>query len=56
MRKFKTDSSRKVMVLSVMAGGHGFNLQEASYVFHFDQWWNPAVEHQAEDRSHRLCT
>jgi hypothetical protein len=37
-----------------MAGGQGLNLQEASYVFHFDRWWNPAVEHQAEDRSHRL--
>jgi SNF2 family DNA or RNA helicase len=36
------------------AGGFGLNLQEASYVFHFDRWWNPAVEHQAEDRSHRM--
>ena len=31
----------------------GLNLQEASYVFHIDRWWNPAVERQAEDRSHR---
>jgi hypothetical protein len=38
----------------VRAGGQGLNLQEASYVFHFDRWWNPAIEHQAEDRSHRL--
>ena len=30
------------------------NLQEASYVFHLDRWWNPAIERQAEDRSHRL--
>jgi SNF2 family DNA or RNA helicase len=30
------------------------NLQRASYVFHFDRWWNPAVEWQAEDRAHRL--
>ena len=30
------------------------NLQEASYVFHLDRWWNPAVERQAEDRSHRF--
>ena len=29
------------------------NLQEASYVFHLDRWWNPAIERQAEDRSHR---
>jgi SNF2 family DNA or RNA helicase len=32
----------------------GLNLQRASYVFHFDRWWNPAVERQAEDRAHRL--
>ena len=36
------------------AGGQGLNLQNASYVFHFDRWWNPAVERQAEDRAHRL--
>jgi hypothetical protein len=54
IQAFKTDPSRKVLVLSLRAGGQGLNLQEASYVFHFDRWWNPAVEHQAEDRSHRL--
>ena len=32
----------------------GLNLQEASYVFHLDRWWNPAVERQAEDRTHRI--
>ncbi|MDP2991882.1 MAG: restriction endonuclease, partial [Deltaproteobacteria bacterium] len=32
----------------------GLNLQDASYVFHFDRWWNPAVERQAEGRAHRL--
>jgi hypothetical protein len=41
-------------VLSLRAGGQGLNLQEASYVFHFDRWWNPAIGHQAEDRSHRF--
>ena len=51
---FKTDPARKVLVLSLRAGGQGLNLQEASYVFHFDRWWNPAAENQAEDRSHRL--
>ena len=51
---FKSDPARKALVLSLRAGGQGLNLQEASYVFHFDRWWNPAVEHQAEDRSHRL--
>jgi len=54
LHRFKSDSSRKVLVLSLRAGGLGLNLQEASYVFHFDRWWNPAVEHQAEDRTHRL--
>ncbi len=51
---FKSEPERKVLVLSLRAGGQGLNLQEASYVFHFDRWWNPAVENQAEDRSHRL--
>lgn len=51
---FKTNIAHKVLVLSVRAGGLGLNLQEASYVFHLDRWWNPAVEHQAEDRTHRM--
>ncbi len=54
VQQFKEDPSRRVLVLSLRAGGYGLNLQEASYVFHFDRWWNPAVERQAEDRSHRL--
>jgi SNF2 family DNA or RNA helicase len=41
------------LVLSLKAGGQGLNLQEASCVFHFDRWWNPAWERQAEDRVHR---
>ena len=51
---FKSNPAHKALVLSLRAGGQGLNLQEASYVFHFDRWWNPAVENQAEDRSHRL--
>jgi SNF2 family DNA or RNA helicase len=51
---FKSSPAHKALVLSLRAGGQGLNLQEASYVFHFDRWWNPAVENQAEDRSHRL--
>ena len=51
---FKDDASHAVLVLSLRAGGVGLNLQDASYVFHFDRWWNPSVERQAEDRSHRL--
>jgi len=54
LREFKGNRERKVLVLSLRAGGHGLNLQDASYVFHFDRWWNPAVERQAEDRVHRL--
>ncbi len=43
-----------MLAVSLRAGGVGLNLQRASYVFHFDRWWNPAVEWQAEDRAHRL--
>lgn len=43
-----------VLVLSLKAGGVGLNLTEASHVFHFDRWWNPAVENQATDRAHRI--
>ena len=53
IRKFKTDRGRRVTNLSLQAGGEGLNLQKASYIFNFDRWWNPAVEHHAEDRAHR---
>ena len=51
---FERDQSRRVMVLSLRAGGTGLNLTAASRVIHFDRWWNPAVEIQAEDRVHRI--
>ncbi len=54
IQRFKSDGSHKALVLSLRAGGVGLNLQEASYVFHLDRWWNPAAERQAEDRSHRF--
>lgn len=54
IREFREDQAHLVLVLSLRAGGVGLNLQDASYVFHFDRWWNPSVELQAEDRSHRL--
>jgi SNF2 family DNA or RNA helicase len=54
VRGFMHDPDRRVMVLSLRAGGLGLNLTEAATVFHFDRWWNPAVETQAEDRAHRL--
>lgn len=43
-----------VMLLSLRAGGLGLNLTRANHVFHFDRWWNPAVEEQATDRAHRI--
>ena len=54
MTTFQRDPERSVMVLSLRAGGVGFNLTAASAVFHFDRWWNPAAETQAEDRAHRI--
>lgn len=54
INQFKTGATHKALIISLRAGGLGLNLQEASYVFHLDRWWNPAVERQAEDRTHRL--
>jgi SNF2 family DNA or RNA helicase len=42
------------MILSLKAGGTGLNLTRANHVFHFDRWWNPAVENQATDRAFRI--
>lgn len=47
-------SDVKLFVLSLRAGGLGLNLTAANHVFHFDRWWNPAVEAQATDRAHRI--
>lgn len=44
----------RVMLLSLKAGGVGLNLTAATHVFHFDRWWNPAVEDQATDRTYRI--
>ncbi len=44
----------RVFLLSVKAGGTGLNLTAANHVFHFDRWWNPAVENQATDRAFRI--
>jgi SNF2 family DNA or RNA helicase len=43
-----------IFVLSLKAGGTGLNLTAANHVFHFDRWWNPAVEAQATDRAYRI--
>ena len=46
--------SPPIFLLSLKAGGTGLNLTAASHVFHFDRWWNPAVENQATDRAFRI--
>ncbi len=43
-----------VLVVSLRAGGTGLNLVRANHVFHYDRWWNPAVEDQATDRAFRI--
>jgi len=51
---FQEDSNASVFLLSLRAAGTGLNLTTASYVVLYDPWWNPAVEAQAIDRSHRI--
>ncbi|WP_127533255.1 DEAD/DEAH box helicase [Paenibacillus kobensis] len=48
------DEQPSVFILSIKAGGVGLNLTAANHVFHFDRWWNPAVENQATDRAYRM--
>ena len=54
VKKFQEDSKTRVFLISIKAGGVGLNLTEADYVFILDPWWNPAVEQQAIDRTHRI--
>jgi SNF2 family DNA or RNA helicase len=55
VRRFQEEPhGPRIFVLSVKAGGTGLNLTAASHVFHFDRWWNPAVEDQATDRAYRI--
>jgi SNF2 family DNA or RNA helicase len=51
---FKTKNENNILLMSLMAGGVGLNLQEASTIVLFDRWWNPAVESQAIARAHRM--
>ncbi|WP_150107669.1 DEAD/DEAH box helicase [Pedosphaera parvula] len=51
---FQSDPNAAVFLLSLRAAGTGLNLTNASYVVLYDPWWNPAVEAQAIDRSHRI--
>ncbi len=48
------ENGPQIFVLSLKAGGTGLNLERANRVFHFDRWWNPAVENQATDRAFRI--
>lgn len=52
--RFQSGQSSGVFILSLKAGGVGLNLTAANHVFHFDRWWNPAVENQATDRAYRI--
>ena len=48
------DTEASAFILSLKAGGVGITLTKANHVFHFDRWWNPAVENQATDRAFRI--
>ncbi len=54
VERFIAHPQHKALLLSLRAGAQGLNLQTASYVFHFDRWWNPAIEEQADARVHRM--
>ncbi len=54
IERFQTTKEPSVFLLSLKAGGAGLNLTSASYVILYDPWWNPAVESQAIDRTHRI--
>ena len=54
VRAFQAAEGAGVFLISLKAGGFGLNLTAASYVVLFDPWWNPAVENQAIDRTHRI--
>jgi non-specific serine/threonine protein kinase len=52
--RFQNDPDIPLFLISLKAGGLGLNLTAADYVIHIDPWWNPAVEMQATDRTHRI--
>jgi SNF2 family DNA or RNA helicase len=54
VERFQSDPTIPVFLISLKAGGLGLNLTAAGYVYLLDPWWNPAVEAQAIDRSHRI--
>lgn len=54
VRRFQADDGCSLFLISLKAGGLGLNLTSAEYVFLLDPWWNPAIEAQAIDRTHRI--
>ncbi len=52
--RFNNNPNIPIFLISLKAGGTGLNLTSADYVIHYDPWWNPAVESQATDRTHRI--
>ena len=54
VERFQRNAAIPVFLISLKAGGAGLNLTGADTVIHFDPWWNPAVEDQATDRTHRI--
>lgn len=54
IQSFQNDDNVRVFLISLKAGGVGLNLTAADYVYIVDPWWNPAVEQQAIDRTHRI--
>ncbi|STX51186.1 DNA helicase, SNF2/RAD54 family domain protein [Legionella busanensis] len=53
VNKFQ-EGNTPIFLISLKAGGTGLNLTQADTVIHYDPWWNPSVENQATDRSHRI--
>lgn len=54
VQHFQSEDGPPIFILSLRAGGFGLNLTRANRVFHFDRWWNPAIENQATDRAFRI--
>ncbi len=54
LEEFNMAPAGSVLLMTLKTGGVGLNLTKASYVFHLEPWWNPAVENQATDRVHRM--
>lgn len=54
VQDFQKSNDARLFLISLKAGGVGLNLTAADYVFIIDPWWNPALERQAMDRTHRI--